>query len=215
MDTPLTSRSPTPQILSRLRVGAVDEVLERFHQEAEVWDPIDGRLRGHPEIRGFLDECHRWLASHRVSVEGGRMVLATGRVGREVRLRLPDVDLEPLEIASVAEVDEAGRLCQLRLYYDTRRVRARATRPLPALDPDPGLVLPVPLEILCHRAGGLRLEPCRSTDDGALVLLEFATRVWGRRPIPLQHGLLAIDRSPGGDLLGVRAYHGIDEPTDS
>ena len=65
----------------------------------------------------------------------------------------------------------------------------------------------------CFSAGGgVGLQPCAITDDGARCVLEYNCVSWGRHPLAPQAGLGVYERSPDGLLAAVRLYDDIEAP---
>ncbi|HEX5287311.1 MAG TPA: nuclear transport factor 2 family protein [Streptosporangiaceae bacterium] len=60
--------------------------------------------------------------------------------------------------------------------------------------------------------GGLPLEVCAVTDDGARCAVEFNIARWGRHDLPPQAGIVVCERGPGGLLASARLYEDIDPP---
>ncbi len=65
----------------------------------------------------------------------------------------------------------------------------------------------------CFSAGGgVDLQHCTITDDGARCVLEYNCVKWGREPVAPQAGLGVYERSPDGLLAAARLYDDIDVP---
>jgi hypothetical protein len=60
--------------------------------------------------------------------------------------------------------------------------------------------------------GGIRLEPCAITDDGARCALEYNCVRWGRHEIPPQAGIAVFERGPRGLLAAARFYDDVEPP---
>jgi ketosteroid isomerase-like protein len=61
-------------------------------------------------------------------------------------------------------------------------------------------------------AGGIGLQPCAVTDDGARCAVEFNYVRRGRHDVPPQAGLAVYERGPDGLLAAVRLYDDIEPP---
>lgn len=213
MTVALGARSSLRQVLAFLRLGDLGELVACFAPGAHLHDPVAGSRIGEAAILDALEACRGWLADREVEAEHEAMSLAGGRLAREARLRL----IEPtrrrrLGLAAVFEVDAAGRITELRLYYDAREVPGAPRLRKPFLAPDPALVLPYPLATLSHRAGGLRFRPCLLTDDGCRGTLEYVADHCGHAPIRPQAGALVFERDGAGTLASVRRYDSIARP---
>jgi limonene-1,2-epoxide hydrolase len=65
----------------------------------------------------------------------------------------------------------------------------------------------------CFSAGGgISLEDCVVTDDGARCAVEYNCVRWGSHDVPPQAGLAVHDRGPGGLLAAVRVYDDVEPP---
>jgi len=65
----------------------------------------------------------------------------------------------------------------------------------------------------CFSAGGgVGLQHCAITDDGARCVLEYNCVNWGRHALAPQAGLGVYERSPEGLLAAVRLYDDIEAP---
>ena len=60
--------------------------------------------------------------------------------------------------------------------------------------------------------GGIALEPCEVTDDGAHCALEYNCTRWGSHDLPPQAGLMVFERGPDGLLAAVRVYDDVVAP---
>ena len=60
--------------------------------------------------------------------------------------------------------------------------------------------------------GGLTLQQCAVTDDGARCALEYNCLRWGRHDLPSQAGIVVHERAPDGMLTAVRVYDDIEPP---
>lgn len=61
--------------------------------------------------------------------------------------------------------------------------------------------------------GGIELQSCRVTDDGARCAVEYNCVRWGRHHIQPQAGVRVYERGPNGLLAAVRVYDDIAPPT--
>jgi hypothetical protein len=64
--------------------------------------------------------------------------------------------------------------------------------------------------LLAH--GGISVERCSLTDDGASCALEYNLSAWGDALLPHQAGIAVYDRTPAGVLAAVRLYDDIAPP---
>ncbi|MCE0765763.1 nuclear transport factor 2 family protein [Pseudonocardia kujensis] len=62
--------------------------------------------------------------------------------------------------------------------------------------------------------GGIELQACAVTDDGARCALEYNLVRWGTRDLPPQAGLGVFDRGPDGLLAAARLYDDAEPPDD-
>jgi limonene-1,2-epoxide hydrolase len=60
--------------------------------------------------------------------------------------------------------------------------------------------------------GGIGLQHCAITDDGARCVLEYNCVNWGPHPVPPQAGLGVYERGPDGLLAAARLYDDIEAP---
>jgi ketosteroid isomerase-like protein len=60
--------------------------------------------------------------------------------------------------------------------------------------------------------GGIDLQPCAVTDDGARCALEYNCVHWGRLELPSQAGLAVLERGSGGLLAAVHVYDDVGPP---
>ncbi len=65
---------------------------------------------------------------------------------------------------------------------------------------------------LFANGGGIGIERCALTDDGASCALEYNVTSWGRRPLVPQAGAAVYDRADTGLLDGVRIYDDVAPP---
>jgi limonene-1,2-epoxide hydrolase len=63
--------------------------------------------------------------------------------------------------------------------------------------------------------GGIGLEHCAVTDDGARCALEYNCVRWGRHDLPPQAGIGVYERSPDGLLAAARVYDDVEPPPAS
>jgi ketosteroid isomerase-like protein len=64
------------------------------------------------------------------------------------------------------------------------------------------------------RAGGIGLQHCAVTDDGARCALEYNCVRWGGRDLAPQAGIAVFERGPDGLLAAVRVYDDVEAPVD-
>jgi limonene-1,2-epoxide hydrolase len=65
----------------------------------------------------------------------------------------------------------------------------------------------------CFSAGGgVRVEPCAVTDDGARCSVEYNCVRWGSQELPPQAGLGIYERDPDGSLAAARVYDDVEPP---
>ena len=60
--------------------------------------------------------------------------------------------------------------------------------------------------------GGLTLEPCEITDDGARCAMEYNCVRWGSHDIAAQAGIAIFERGADGLLAAVRVYDDVEPP---
>jgi ketosteroid isomerase-like protein len=63
--------------------------------------------------------------------------------------------------------------------------------------------------------GGIGLEHCAVTDDGARCALEYNCVRWGRYDLPPQAGIGVYERGPDGLLAAARVYDDVEPPPTS
>jgi hypothetical protein len=67
----------------------------------------------------------------------------------------------------------------------------------------------------CFSAGGgVRLEPCAVTDDGARCAVEYNCVRWGSQELPPQAGIAIYERGPNGSLAAARVYDDVEPPVE-
>ena len=67
----------------------------------------------------------------------------------------------------------------------------------------------------CFNAGGgLGLQHCVETDDGARCAVEYNFVRWGSHAVPPQAGLGVFERGPDGLLAAVRVYDDVEAPVE-
>jgi ketosteroid isomerase-like protein len=65
----------------------------------------------------------------------------------------------------------------------------------------------------CFSAGGgIGLQRCAVTDDGARYAMEYNCVRWGSHDLPPQAGLAVFERGPDGLLAAVRVYDDVEAP---
>jgi len=62
-------------------------------------------------------------------------------------------------------------------------------------------------------SGGMSLERCSLTDDGASCALEYNLTAWGSIQLPHQAGIAIYERSRAGLLAAVRLYDEVERPS--
>ena len=60
--------------------------------------------------------------------------------------------------------------------------------------------------------GGIELEPCTVTDDGARSAVEYNCVRWGDRDLPPQAGVAVYERDADDRLTAVRLYDDVEPP---
>jgi ketosteroid isomerase-like protein len=246
---------PVAQYLRALDAGDSDVLESTWPSEVVVLDPRVGEVRGHRQLRRFLERNRALMAEIHARTEvvatfgsGSRAVMELlarvtpdGEDGRE--LRWP--------VAVVAESPD-DRSVVFRTYCRQWPVEERHVRP-PILDPGPhrpGEVIGLYLDALeagdtdrilktfardgsfresfgphayhqgtveltsffskCFETGGVELECCEATDDGARCALECNCVRWDARgPLP-QASLAVFERGPDGLLAAVRVYDDLE-----
>jgi limonene-1,2-epoxide hydrolase len=67
----------------------------------------------------------------------------------------------------------------------------------------------------CFSAGGgVELEPCVVTDDGARCAVEYNCVRWGSRELTPQAGIVVYERGAGDLLTAARFYDDVEPPTE-
>jgi hypothetical protein len=67
----------------------------------------------------------------------------------------------------------------------------------------------------CFSAGGgIDLQPCAVTDDGARCALEYNCVRWGTRDLPPRAGIVVLDRRRDELLAAARFYDDVEPPED-
>lgn len=66
--------------------------------------------------------------------------------------------------------------------------------------------------LLFSNGGGLGLEHCAMTDEGASCALEYVVRTWGRSSLPHQAAAAVYARADTGLLAEVRMYDDVEHP---
>jgi hypothetical protein len=61
--------------------------------------------------------------------------------------------------------------------------------------------------------GGIGLQDCVLTDDGARCAVEYNCISWGSHDLPPQAGLAVYERAPDGRLAAVRVYDDVEPPS--
>jgi hypothetical protein len=61
-------------------------------------------------------------------------------------------------------------------------------------------------------SGGMSLERCSLTDDGATCALEYNVTAWGSVLLPHQAGIAVYERTRAGLLAAVRLYDDVERP---
>jgi hypothetical protein len=62
--------------------------------------------------------------------------------------------------------------------------------------------------------GGIELQPCAVTDDGARCAVEYNCLRWGIHDLPPQAGLGVYERGPDGLLAAARVYDDVEVPAE-
>src|SRR6185503_842291 len=63
--------------------------------------------------------------------------------------------------------------------------------------------------------GGMSVERCSLTDDGASCALEYNVTAWGNRLVPHQAGIAIYSRGRTGLLAAARIYDDVEAPPPS
>jgi hypothetical protein len=67
----------------------------------------------------------------------------------------------------------------------------------------------------CFSGGGIGLENCTVTDDGARCAVEYNCVRWGGSQLPAQAGIVVFERGADGLLDATRVYDDVEAPSDS
>ncbi len=120
--------------------GEPDALLESFAGEAEVYDPVRGRIKGAQPFRAFIADTREWLAQRNASVEDVEHVVLERRGFEEVVLHLDgETGRVDLPFVIVADRESDGRIDELRIYYSSWPLTGRHTNRPPLLQRDPEL----------------------------------------------------------------------------
>ena len=65
---------------------------------------------------------------------------------------------------------------------------------------------------MLQRRGGIGLQHCAITDDGARCVLEYNCVSWGQRADDAQAGLAVYERGADGLLAAARLYDDVEAP---
>jgi len=116
--------------------GPAGEAAAHLSGGVVIDDPRAGRIEGDEPVRRWVGEAHAWLAGLSARAKKVR-VTAEGRHAAVERVLLVRVggEARQLPVAVIAEADERGSLCAVRIYHSfwslERRHRLRG-RVLPA-----------------------------------------------------------------------------------
>jgi hypothetical protein len=200
--------------------------------EVLIHDPRAGEVRGHKQLRQFVKRNLSWLAGYHARIE----TTATMKVGRRAVVELlAHMDVEGRQVAwPVAVVAESPSFLEpgpatpgdvVGRYHaalDAGDVEAIVG----TFSPDGYLREPIGPEAIhrgsdelraffttCFSAGGgVRVEPCAVTDDGARCSVEYNCVRWGSQELPPQAGLGIYERDPDGSLAAARVYDDVEPP---
>ena len=64
------------------------------------------------------------------------------------------------------------------------------------------------------RGGGISLQECAVTDDGARCAVEYNCVRWGSHDLAPQAGIAVFERGPDGLLAAVRSYEDVEPPVE-
>src|SRR4051794_33991416 len=91
-----------------------DALLESFAGEAEIHDPVRGRIKGAQPVKAFLADTREWLARRNASVEDIDHVVLERRGFEEVVVQLDgETGRVDLPFAIVADREPDGRIDEL------------------------------------------------------------------------------------------------------
>jgi ketosteroid isomerase-like protein len=247
---------PVGQYFAALNTGDSHDLETVWPGQVVIYDPRAGEVRGHRELRRFVDRNQAWLAERHARIE---TVAATSAGGRAVVELLAHLDDDGRDLAwPVAVVAESpdDRSVIFRTYCSQWPVDGRRHLRPPILEPTPER----PGDVVDHyqaaleagdteailrtfapdgyyreaigphdthrgagelrsfftrcfsAGGGIRLQRCAVTDDGARCVMEYNCVRWGDRDLPPQAGLGVFERGPDGLLAAVRVYDDIEAP---
>jgi ketosteroid isomerase-like protein len=247
---------PVAQYFAALNRGDTRALEDVWPGEVVVHDPRAGEVRGHRQLRRFVNQNRSWLSGRDARIETVAATCAGGRAVVEVLAHLAGDGPEVAwPIAVVAESPD-DRSVVFRTYCSQWPVDGRRHLRPPILASGPagtGDVVGRYQAALSrgdtdaivgtfspegyyresigphntHRGtaelrsffagcfgagGGIGLEQCAVTDDGARCALEFNCLRWGSHDLPPQAGLAVYERGPGGLLAAARVYDDIDAP---
>ena len=249
---------PVGQYFAALNSGDTHALETVWPGEVVVHDPRAGEVRGHRQLRHFVNRNQRWLAEHHARIE---TVASTYSSGRAVVELLAHLGVDGQEVAwPVAVVAEAPddlsvvfrSYCSQVPVTGQHEVRDAILKPgqvhpdgavgrfqaaleagdagamVSAFEADGYYREPIGPHAT-HRGtaelrsffagrfsagGGIGLQNCVVTDDGARCVLEYNCVRWGRRDLPPQAGLGVYERGADGLLAAARVYDDVEPPAE-
>jgi hypothetical protein len=190
--------------------GEIDALVGSFSGVPEVHHPLRGRIRGEAAFRRYVADTASWLAALNADVEDVALLLTGPRGVEEVVLHLDDGTggRNAVPMAVAADRDAEGRIVELRQYSSTVPLIGRRVHRAPLLQPDADLALPDAAGAFAQAltAGGIALEACTVTDDGATCALEYNLVAEGAAGLAPEAGLAVFVRADGGGLATTRVY---------
>jgi ketosteroid isomerase-like protein len=249
---------PVGQYVMALNNGDARALETVWPGEVVVYDPHVGEVRGHAQLRRFVQWSRSLLAEHHARTETVASTVAGDRAVVELLAHVTEGGRElPWPVAVVAESPD-DRAVVFRSYFSRWVVDGQRHLRPPILGPGPAHPGDVvgryhaaldagdteavvstfaadgyyrePIgSPFTHRGaselrsffsrcfsagGGIGLEPCIVTDDGARCAVEYNCVRWGSRDLPPQAGIAVFERSPDGLLSAARVYDDVEPPAE-
>ncbi|TML99577.1 MAG: hypothetical protein E6G10_18975 [Actinobacteria bacterium] len=121
-----------------LMTGEIDALIGSFADAPEVHHPVRGRIKGASAFARFVTDTTTWMAERNVTVEDVNFIVTPAGGVEEFVLHLDgETGRIELPLALAANLDEDGRMIELRIYFSSWPLTGgHAVRP-PLLQPDP------------------------------------------------------------------------------
>jgi SnoaL-like domain len=123
-----------------LMTGEIDALRGSFAGEPEVHHPVRGRIRGAAAFTRFVHDMTAWMDERNATQEDVRFIVTPTAGVEEFLLHLDGDDGRvELPLALAADLDDRGRMLELRMYFSGWPLTGgHRVRP-PLLQPAPGL----------------------------------------------------------------------------